>query len=163
MSDRPTSDDLAAQHRWHAIDANNATWELIDQAAEGLSADAADDLLGRAYAAAYHWRRALDRTIENDARASWLLSRAHVVLGHGDLALHHADRCMAHVDTGELTGFDRAYAHEARARALACLGWLGEATAARQAASAVEIVDDEDRSIFESDLAADPWFGLSSD
>ena len=50
-----------------------------------------------------------------------------------------------------------------RARALACLGRLDEARVERKAARAVDIVDAEDRAIVESDLAAEPWFGLSDD
>jgi hypothetical protein len=62
-----------------------------------------------------------------------------------------------------LEDFDLAYAFEARARALACLGRLDEARVDRKAAGAVDIVDAEDRSIFEADLAAEPWFGLDDD
>jgi hypothetical protein len=96
----------------------------------------------------------------NDARASWLLSRCHVVLGQGDLALHHADQCAAVVAGAELVDFDLGYAHEARARALACLGRLDEAAAERAIAATVEVIDAEDRELFESDLVAEPWFGL---
>ena len=74
-----------AEGEWHrrmGVDANNSTWELLGR--DDLSADEADDLLGRAYTAAHHWRRAARRGPENAARASWLLSRAHAVLGHGD-------------------------------------------------------------------------------
>src|SRR5262245_40181249 len=86
-------DAEAEQHRSQGITANNSTWELLD--GRQLSADEIDDVLGRAYAAAYHWRRAARRGPENTSRASWLLSRVHAVLGQGELALYHADRCMA--------------------------------------------------------------------
>jgi hypothetical protein len=59
-----------------------------------------------------------------------------------------------------LADFDLGYAHEARARALACLGRLDEAAQEFAAARAVEVADDDDREIFEGDLAAEPWFGL---
>ena len=59
-----------------------------------------------------------------------------------------------------LVDFDLAYAHEARARALACLGRLDEAAAQLAAARAVEIADADDRAIVEGDLAAGPWYGL---
>ena len=127
---------------------------------DDLSADEADDMLGRAYTAAHHWRRAARRGPENAARASWLLSRAHAALGQGDAALHHADRCAEHVAAAGLTDFDLAYAHEARARALACLGRLDEAAAELAAAREVPIADDDDRSIVESDLdGPGPWYG----
>ena len=109
--------------------------------------DEVDDLLGRAYAAAYHWRRAAAPRPENAARAAWLVSHAHAVLGHGDVALHHADRAMALATAAGLADFDLAYAHEARARALACLGRRDEAAAELAAAHAVPIADAEDRAI----------------
>jgi hypothetical protein len=159
--DRGRDEDVeAAWHRAQALAANNGTWELLD--GRSLGADEGDDLLGRAYAAAYHWRRAAGATLVNAARASWLISRCHAVLGQGDLALHHARRSGEQVAAaGELAAdFDHAYVHEATARALACLGRLDEAEAELALARAVEIGDPEDRSIVESDLAADPWFGL---
>jgi len=154
-------DDAEAQaHRRQAVTANNSTWELLGR--DDLAPADVDDLLGRAYASTYHWRRAAGRAPQNDARGSWLVSRVHAVLGHGDLALHHADRCMAATSVAGLADFDLAYAHESRARALACLGRLDEATVELNAARNVAIADDEDRSIVESDLAAEPWYGLTS-
>ena len=147
-------------HRMQGVAANNSTWELLD--GRPLTDDEADDLLGRAYAATYHWRRAEGATAVNAARGSWLVSRCHAVLGHGELALHHARRSSAHVqEAGDLAAdFDHAYAHEATARALACLGRLDEARAKLALANAVEIADPEDRAIVESDLKSEPWFGL---
>ena len=84
------------------------------------------------------------------------------MLGHGDAALHHADRTAAIVAAAGLDDFDLAYAHEARARALACLGRLDEAAGELAAARAVPIADDEDRAIVDGDLAAGPWFGLAA-
>jgi uncharacterized protein YndB with AHSA1/START domain len=152
-------DAEAEQHRRLAITANNATWELLD--GHELSSDETDDLLGRAYAASYHWRRAARRCPENAARASWLLSRTHAVLGHGELALHHADRCLEVVESAGLEDFDLAYAHEARARALACLGRLDDAAVELKAAHAVPIADAEDKAILDGDIAAEPWYGLT--
>jgi uncharacterized protein YndB with AHSA1/START domain len=157
-------DSDGADHRRYAIDANNSTWELLERAGsdDGLTPDEVDDLLGRAYAASYHWRRAAGREPANDARAAWLLSRAHAVLGDGEVALRHADRCADVVAAAGLTDFDLAYAYEARARALACLGRLDEAAAQLAAAKAVEIADADDRAIVEGDVAAGPWYGLET-
>lgn len=158
--DEPIGPDL---HRRLAVEANNATWELLD--GRELTPVDADELLQRAYAAAYHWRRAVEATAVNHTRAAWLVSRAHAVLGHGDVALHHAERCaeLLVAAGGDAADFDRAYAHEARARALACLGRSDEARAADVAARSVEIADDEDRAIVEADLASEPWYGLDRD
>lgn len=164
MSTSEHDDETAGaeiEGRWHrrqAVEANNSVWELLD--GSSWSPEQIDELLSRAYAASYHWSRATGRGPENAARASWLLSRCHAVLGHGDLALHHADRCSATVTDAGLQGFDLGYAHEARARSLACLGRLDDAATERLLALATEIPDPDDRSVFHEDLAAEPWFGL---
>lgn len=149
-------------HRAQAVTANNSVWELLD--GRPHTADETDELLERAYAAAYHWGRATGATVINRARTSWLLSRSHAVLGHGELALHHAERCAAFTDRAvhDAADFDHGYVYEARARALACLGRLDEARELRRRAEAVEVADEQDRAIFRGDLAAEPWYGLSS-
>lgn len=154
------ADVEGAWHRSQAVAANNAAWGLLDGRAH--EADEIDDLLERAYAAAYHWRRASGSGPVNRARASWLVSRAHATVGHGEVALLHAERCAAHTaDAGaDAADFDHAYAAEAKARALAALGRTAEAAAARAGAAAVAIADDQDREIVEADLAAGPWYGI---
>jgi len=150
----------AEGHKAQAVAATNATWDLLD--GSELGAGQADDLLQRSYAAAYHWARAARSTLVNLTRASWLVSRAHATLGHGELALHHAERAAVHLHASADTAadFDHAYIHEASARAYACLGRDGEARAEQVKAAAVPLADDQDRAIFEADLAAEPWFGL---
>ncbi len=147
-------------HRAQAVTSNNSVWEYLDD--REYTDDDADELLQRAYAAAYHWKRATGSTAVNLARASWLVSRSHVVLGHGEVALHHADRTAHFVDRAgeDAADFDHGYAHEARARALACLDRTDEALDAYRSAASVEIADEQDRSIYEGDLASEPWFGL---
>lgn len=160
------TDPVEVEGNWHraqAITANNSVWGLLD--GRHHTADEADELLHRAYAAAYHWRRATGATTINQARAAWLVSRAHVVLGHGDVALHHADRCAVFTAQAaqDAADFDHGYAYEARARALACLGRLDEAGEAYRRAISVQVADDDDRSIYQGDLHAEPWFGLARD
>lgn len=156
-------DDADPEGHWHraqAVIANNSVWELLDGRA--LGPDEVDELLERAYAAAHHWRRARGATVVNQARASYMLSRAHAMCGHGDLALHHAQRCSELVSAApdDMADFDHAYAYEAQARALACLGRLGEAHEMHRRAATAPIADEQDRSLFEIDLAAGPWYGL---
>jgi uncharacterized protein YndB with AHSA1/START domain len=150
-------------HRQQAITANNSVWELLDD--RHHTPEEADELLSRAYAAAYHWARAARRQPINAARAAYMVGKAHVVLGQADMALHHADRYDALLAAAGETAadFDVAYGHELRARALAAAGRLSEAAEAREAAVAVPIAEDEDRKIVEGDLAVGPWFGLRAD
>lgn len=147
-------------HRAQAVTANNSVWELLD--GREYDGDDADELLQRAYAAAYHWKRATGSGPINMARASWLLSRSHAVLGHGDVALHHADRSAGFLEQAgpDAADFDHGYAYEARARALACLGLVAEARELYRRAASAPVADEQDRAIFEGDLAAEPWFGL---
>lgn len=163
-TDAATSDPADIEGNWHraqAVSANNSVWELLDDRSH--SPEETDELLQRAYAAAYHWQRATGSTAVNAARASWLVSRAHAVLGHGEVALHHADRVAVFTERAgdDAADFDQGYMWEARARALACLGRMDEAGEAYRRASSVQVTDEQDRSIFEGDLVAEPWFGLA--
>lgn len=158
-----TTDPGEIEGNWHraqGVIANNSVWELLD--GREHTPEEADELLQRAYASAYHWKRATGATVINRARASWMMSRAHVTLGHGPVALFHADRCATFTEQAvhDAADFDHAYAYEARARALACLGRLDEAREMRRRAESVTVADEEDRAIVEGDLAAEPWFGL---
>lgn len=138
-------------HRAQAIDANNSIWELLGR--DDRSAEDDEDLVRRAYAAAYHWARAVRRGPENEARAEYMIAKVHWTLGRADPALHHARRCWAATTAAGLKDFDLAYAHEAMARALVLTGDDAAADEQWAAARAVPIEDDEDRRVLESDLA----------
>jgi hypothetical protein len=150
----------ATTHRQAAIEANNSTWEILAKQPDQISADEAEEMTRRAYAAAYHWQRAEGATPTNAARAEWLLSRVWSVRRVGQLALAHAERCLDLCQGHSLVDFDLAYAYEAMARAHAVQGEVQAATHYRQLALGVAIAGTQDRRLFESDLAAEPWFGL---
>ena len=149
-----------ATHRKLAVDANNATWEILGKALTEISDDDAEEMTRRAYAAAYHWQRAEGAGPANEARASWLLSRVWAVRGNGEVALDHARRCVAVCKSAGLADFDLAYAHEAMARSFAALGDAGQARRHLAIARKVLIADYEDRTLVEADLAGGPWFSL---
>ena len=142
-----------AEHRTQAIECNNSTWEMIE--AERTPAND-EEMLRRAYAAAYHWQRASGRGPENEARALWLLAKVHLLAGHPGMSLQYADRCAQQCTDNGLADFDLAYAYEARARALQSLGRSAEAEVVWAAAKAVPIADPDDRAAIEADLAAGP-------
>lgn len=158
------------ERRWHhilAVEANNSTWELLaltaDHDVPALTQDQTFDLLGRAYAAAHHWRAATGAESINAARAAWLCSRCHAAVGHGDPAFDMAELCAAlTAATDEAADFDRFYTTEARARALACLGRRDEAAVAHREAEKLlaDLADAEDHAIAAADFEAGPWFGL---
>lgn len=157
----PPAEPEPSEDRRQAATANNSAWELL--AKEDRTAEELDELLERGYAAAYHWRLATDPGAIQRARAAWLLSRIHVVAGNAEQAMHHARSCadLTAAAGADAADFDHGYVEEALARAHAIAGDLDEAAAARARAGEVAIADDEDRKIFESDLADGPWFGLA--
>jgi hypothetical protein len=129
---------------------------------DGLSSQDADELIRRAYAAAYLWQRAEEETPANEARANWLLSRTWVVLRNGELALHHARRCLTVCESEGLADFDLAYAHESLARFYSCLGDVEHAWLHRSTAAGVSIADPEDRALVAADLAGGPGSAWSN-
>lgn len=138
------------QHRAAGIVANNSIWDLLGEPA---SAARDEELLRRAYAAAYHWQRAARRGPENEVRAVYMLSKVHLAVGQPDRALHYAQACLAGCAEHGLADFDLAYAHECHARALHALGRESEAAAEWQAALDTPVANEEDRKIVESDMA----------
>lgn len=149
----PDADDpTGSWHRAQAVEANNSIWPLLD--AERTPADE-EELLRRAYAAAYHWQRAAGRSPINEARALYMLGKAHLAAGLAERGLHYADACAAATAAadGEAADFDRAYAHELRARALWATGSHDAARLEWDAATAVRCADPDDQAILDADLA----------
>ncbi len=150
----PEPADSPDWHRAQGVEANNACWELISQPQR--SEDEQEELLRRAYAAAYHWQRARASRPENEARASYMIAKALLLTGQPEASLRAADRTLGTCLEHGLVDFDLAYAHEARARALHALGRSRAAADAWAAAQAVTVVDAEDRAIVERDLSVPP-------
>lgn len=146
-----SADPVETWHRAQAVEANNSIWDLLEAASR--RADDDEELVRRAYAAAYHWDRAAGRGPVNAARAAYMIAKVQLAVGQAELALAAADRCMALCVANELGDFDLAYAHEARARALHSLGSVDEAEAEWRAAHEVPIADAQDKEVLEGDLA----------
>jgi uncharacterized protein YndB with AHSA1/START domain len=153
------NNDMPADVTWHrraAIEANSGVYELLDNTCRGADDDAR--MVHMAHASAHHW--AIAGGVEHRARAEYLCSHVYAYLGRAEPALLHARRCIGLCDDAGLQDFDRAFAHEAMARALACAGELDAAALHLVAARAVPIADPEDHAICEADLLAGPWYGL---
>src|SRR4051794_30795420 len=103
------------EHLTAAKASNNRVWELLENA-DRTEADARE-MMHAAHASLWHWLYAGEAVHEQ--RGEWLLSRVHVVLGNPAPALDHATRCLEITEDEGIDGFDRAYACEAMARALA--------------------------------------------
>ena len=155
------SDDVDPEvHRAIAKRTNGETWALLEK--QDRTPDETTAMVAAAYTSMYHWNRV--GGAPERARADWLISRVMVVLQDSDAALHHARRSAETCARGNVADFDLSYAHEGLARAYACAGDTDQA--AREHALAVEagndIADEEDRRIFQADLAAGPWFGFQA-
>ncbi|MEI7548442.1 MAG: SRPBCC family protein [Actinomycetota bacterium] len=154
-ADLPSTDDIrGGWHRAQGVECNNSVWELIDSAER--TSDDDEEMLRRAYASAYHWQRAKGRGPANEARALWMLSKVHLLVGMPERALHYGDASLAQCNRHDLVDFDLAYAHECGARALRALGREREALAEWERAKAVPIADPEDQQILDTDLAVGP-------
>jgi uncharacterized protein YndB with AHSA1/START domain len=138
-------------HRAQGVEANNSLWELFTK--PDRTDDDVEEMLRRAYTAAYHWQRARTAGPENEARADYMIAKALLLSGQPEASLRSADRCRAVCLEHGLVDFDLAYAHEARARALRALGREHEAADAWAAATAVPIAEQEDRQILDADFA----------
>jgi uncharacterized protein YndB with AHSA1/START domain len=154
LGPQPDLDD--DHHRSEGVETNNLTWKLFEQTDRTPDDDAR--MVHLAHASAYHW--GLVGTAVNFTRAEWMCSHAYALLGRAEPALYHAERCLAIVEANDIGDFDRGYANEAMARALALAGAHEKARPYLEAARATPIADDQDREIFEGDLAAEPWYGL---
>jgi uncharacterized protein YndB with AHSA1/START domain len=151
--DTEHSEDTAGDwHRAQGVECNNSIWELVG--AE-RTPERDEELLRRAYAAAYHWQRAARRTVENEIRALYMIAKVHLLTGDASRSLHYADQCVSLCTEHGIADFDHAYAREARARALKVLG-RDEWAAEWQAALDTPVLNPEDKAIVDADFAVAP-------
>jgi hypothetical protein len=150
--------DQAHAHFAKAI--NGEVWRLLEKSPRTPEED--EQMVHAAHACLYHWLHA--GLAANLQRGLWLLARVYAVLGDETQALRYAERCLALTEAHPeaMADFDLAYAQEGMARALALAGRQAEAAdylvQARAAGEA--IAGDEDREIFQGDLASEPWNGV---
>jgi len=138
-------------HRAQAVEANDSIWDLVSK--PNRSEDDQEEMLRRAYAAAYHWQRARNAKPENAARAEYMIAKVLLLTGQPARSLRSAERCLAICLEQGLGDFDLAYAQEARARALRALGRDADAAEAWATATSIPVADPQDREILEADFA----------
>ena len=152
--------DLEKAHKYFAPTLNVECWTLLDR--DDRTEEDDRKMLMAAFASNYHWLYAGDDI--NQQRGEWLIAKVYAALGDGANCLRHALRCMEWTDNIEegLTDFDLAYAHEMLARGYAMTGDKKRAkelkAKARKLGKAIE--GEEDRKIFEGDLAWGDWNGV---
>ena len=136
-----------SEERRLGVELFNATWELIG------SRDDDELMVHTAHASNYHWAMAPERKPENDARGAWLLARVYTLVGRREPALYYAEACFGSCERHALADWDLAFAYEALARASRLAGDDEAARSYLELARSVEIAEDEDRELLESDLA----------
>jgi hypothetical protein len=135
--------DLAAAHRWFAIEFNNAAWDFVEAASR--SPDDVERLLHLAHAACLHWSSA--GTPLNRLRGLALLAHAYAIAGYGRAAVDFARRCTELcAELGDQpTAFDRAAAAACMACALRSDGQSADADSwERKALALAKDLDDPD-------------------
>jgi uncharacterized protein YndB with AHSA1/START domain len=148
-----TTDIDALEHGEWGRRSNQRVWALLGDGAP-TGDEARREVVDAAHASQWHWSYA-GGPLEAQ-RSEWLLSHVYAVLGDAPAALRHAQRCLELTEAAGYEDFDRAYAFEAMARAHAVNGDVDVAADWRDRATKAGalIADDEDRKIFESDLAS---------
>ncbi len=132
------------QHRRCATGLFNGVWTLMEQAQRTDQED--ETMLHAAHAARWHWG-VVGKPV-NWARSEWQISRVYALLGKGPSARHHAECYLRLCDDHELEEFDRAFAHEAIARAASIEGNAEDVADHVQygLAAAGHVVDEKERS-----------------
>jgi hypothetical protein len=135
-----------------AVGLFNYVWTLLEKPDRSTHDD--DVMVHAAHACRFFWNEIGEPV--NHARGEWQISRVYATLDRAEPALHHARRCLEICEEHGIGDFDLAYAYEALARAHAVAG--EDAQSARYAELAREagtrIAEDDDRELFESDLAS---------
>ena len=146
-------------HRQQAIDLFNFTWTLIDKPDRTPGED--NLMIHASHASRYHW--SIVGTVVNDLRGDWQIAHVYTLLNLPERALHYAQLCLRQCQEQHIGDFDLAYAYEAVARALACAGRNVEAQECYRLAeqAGVHIAEEDDRQMFQKDLASGPWFNVS--
>ena len=154
MTPGPTGSIEPDQQRQLAVDLFNGVWALLEQPDRTRADD--DRMLHAAHASRYHWE-AVGEPV-NLVRGEWQCSRVYAMLGRAEPALHHARRCLELCQEHGIGDFDLAFAYEALARGYAL---AGDAQRVRETLDLAQeagerIAEDDDRDLFERDLASIP-------
>lgn len=107
MLNTPKDSDPMAWHRYFAVQANNACWDLTTK----KDRVAVDDqrMLNAAHTAFFHW--AVCGTEQNVQRARMLLAEVHTLLSLDEPALRYAREMHEYFLNSETSDWEIAFAH----------------------------------------------------
>lgn len=141
-----------------AIELNNLVWNLLGK--KERTHEDNEKMIHAAHASCYHWGE-IGEPI-NLQRGEWMISHIYAILNRPEAALYHARECMELTEKHKFVDFDLAYAYEAMARAFAAAGEKSEyekyIKLTKEAGE--KIKNEEDKKIFDSDFASEPWYGM---
>ena len=131
------------QHRRCASALFNGVWTLMEKSDRTPEED--EEMIHAAHASRWHWG-VVGKPV-NLARGEWQISRGYALLGKAAQARDHAAKYLDMCDDFDLGEFDRAFAHEAVARAAAIEGASEDVAAHVQygLAAAGQVVEDAER------------------
>lgn len=145
-------------HKHFAVTFFNKIWPLLEKPFR--TEEEERDMLFYAICSSQHWSYVGEPV--HFQRGEWMLARVYTVLGKKEEALAHATKCLYYTEKFALKDFDLAYCHEALARAYALAGNRAEFAhhflLAENAAALIE--EEDDRTLFFSDLSGGEWFGM---
>lgn len=143
-------------HRDMAVSLFNLVWDLMGK--PDRTPEENDKMIHAAHASRYHWGET--GTAVNLARGEWQISRVYAILNRIEPALYHAQRCLEITHQNNIGDFDLAFAYEAMARAIALSGdqTVSEHYMRLAKETGDKIAEQEDRTLFFSDLATVPGY-----
>lgn len=114
-----TKDFLKQENKRKAIEAFNATWDLIDK--DERTKDDDKEMVEKALLSRKMWEQA-GGTVLNIVRGDWLISHVCSILKDGKNALKYANSCYVLTIKYNIDDFDLVFAYEALAYAYKILG-----------------------------------------
>ena len=147
MLKAPETTEPQSWHRFFGASANNAAWQLAEQAPAAVNLR---ELLDTAHAAAWHWQ-AIGNDL-NRMRALMLLAQAHAMAGLGATALAYAQEMRTFfLGRAETPDWELAFVHVIHAGAAHAAGARDEhaASYAKAGSAIAAIAEAEDRDIVE--------------
>ncbi|MCX6139489.1 MAG: hypothetical protein NTX15_01405 [Candidatus Kapabacteria bacterium] len=147
-----TTEEIAARHRYMAVEANNVAWQL----SIGERSPAEDaEMLNAAHASAWHWSFVGEEL--NHMRATMLLAEVHALLGMGTTALQYAMSMHAFFTGRDTEAWELAFAHVVLAHAAHVAGNLDvHAMSYANALVVMSTLNDDDRQVVEMTLKMVP-------
>ncbi len=146
-------------HKKFAVELNNLVWGLLEK--NERTNEENEKMIHAAHSSCYHWG-VIGKPI-NLQRGEWLISHVYSILNRAEPALYHAIKCMQLTESQTLLDFDLAYSYEGVARAYACAGKKSVCEKYYKLAQefGAKIKNEEDKKIFLSDFAAEPWYRMN--